>query len=548
MLLLPMRKKIILVLTFILISNFLAPAHSSEFPTRTLNICSNPYSATNPPCIEKFWAFGTDHTASFGGGNSLTSPFWMSVSYTNFFGIQVGIGTSQGFGTPDPSTISVENRYVEVILNLGTAAENNNFVSGYAGNYSSNGYYAISSGELTSLSHSINGDGDLIVTFRTVPYKSSWGSGLDGVTCWVGACTATTAKFTQFQSLVTLLPVGSGYGHVFTIPLSFANGYLSTDAESASLGSFYGKLSFRTANVHFQSDGVTEQIGFYKTFIPKNALIDVFGNWSRISGLTTKASILRFFKLQETRNGVQRRVETSLPDQVDVGLDSTGVILKFTGYTYSTLDFNIESDEPTENSDSSSNSSGGGSVTPSITTNLPVASSQFNLSNPLKVKDSFFKSLEANQIGSISVSQFAKLPVKTIALLSPLQAYALTFDQLKALKPSQVVALKPSVIAVLDSSQIAALQPADFKLMKTTQIARISAEAAAGLAKSDLNSFSRTQLRSLNEKAVKGLKPEVLKSLSVNKLRQFSPRQIRSLTDEQKSALTTTQKSALRIN
>ena len=151
-----MRKKIILVLSFILISNFLAPAHSSEFPTRTLNICSNPYSATNPPCIEKFWAFGTDHTSSFGGGNSLTSPFQMSVSYTNFFGIQVGIGTSQGFGTPDPSTISVENRYVEVILNLGTAAENNNFVSGYAGNYSSNGYYAISSGELTSLSHSIS--------------------------------------------------------------------------------------------------------------------------------------------------------------------------------------------------------------------------------------------------------------------------------------------------------------------------------------------------------------------------------------------------------
>jgi hypothetical protein len=542
-----MRKKIIIVLTFILISNFLVPAHSSGSSTRTLNICANPFVPTDPPCIQKFWAFGTDHTSSFGGGNSLTSPFWMSVSYTDFFGIQVGIGSSQGSGTPDPSTISVENRYVEVILNLGTAAENNNFVSGYAGNYSSNGYYAISSGELTSLSHSINGDGDLIVTIKTIPYKVSRVVGIDGVTCWVGSCTATTAKFTQFESLVTLLPVGSGYGHVFTIPLSFANGYLSTDAESANIGSFSGKLSFRTANVHFQSDGVTEQSGFYKTFIPKNALIDVFGNWSRISGLTTKASILRFFKLQETRGGVLRRVEASLPDQVDVGLDSTGVILKFTGYTYSTLDFNIESDEPTENSDSSSNSSGGGSVTPSITTNFPIESTQFNLSNPLKVKDSFFKSLDANQIGSISVSQFAKLPVKTISLLSPSQADALTFDQLKALKPSQVVALKPSVIAVLDSNQIAALEPADFKLMKTTQIARISAEAAAGLAKSDLNAFSQTQLRSLTTNAVKNLKPEVLKSLSANKLRQFSTRQISALTDEQKSVLTKTQKSALRI-
>jgi hypothetical protein len=194
-------------------------------------------------------------------------------------------------------------------------------------------------------------------------------------------------------------------------------------------------------------------------------------------------------------------------------------------------------------------SSGGGSrgptqsINPNLLSNVP----KLLFSNPLNIRDSFFKSLNSSQIGSISVSQFAKLPMKTIALLSPSQADALTFDQLKALKPSQVVALKPSVIAVLDSTQIAALQPADFRLMKTTQIARISAEAAAGLAKADLNAFTQTQLRSLTTRAVKNLEPEVLKSLSINKLRQFSPRQIRSLTDEQKSVLTRSQKKALGI-
>jgi hypothetical protein len=191
--------------------------------------------------------------------------------------------------------------------------------------------------------------------------------------------------------------------------------------------------------------------------------------------------------------------------------------------------------------------SSGGSGAPPLLPQLPASVTQFVLSDPSKLKDSYFKSLDANQIGSVSVSQFSKLPAKTLALLTPVQVSALTFDQLKALKPSQVVALKPAVIAALNSTQIAALQPADFKLMKTTQIARISGEAAAGLAKSDLNAFTQTQLRSLTTNAVKNLKPDVLKSLSVNKLRQFSPRQIRSLTDEQKSVLTTTQKSALRI-
>jgi hypothetical protein len=85
------------------------------------------------------------------------------------------------------------------------------------------------------------------------------------------------------------------------------------------------------ANVHFQSDGVTEQIGFYKTFIPKNALIDVFGNWSKISTLNTKAAILKYFKMQETRNAIQRRVEISLPDQVNVELDATGIVLEYSG-------------------------------------------------------------------------------------------------------------------------------------------------------------------------------------------------------------------------
>jgi hypothetical protein len=197
---------------------------------------------------------------------------------------------------------------------------------------------------------------------------------------------------------------------------------------------------------------------------------------------------------------------------------------------------------------SANTNSGSSSTTPSSVTRTQEVVNQIVFSNPLRVNDSFFRSLTSNQIGTISASQFAKLPGKTISLLSPDQVYALSFDQLKALKPSQIAILKPSVIAVLSSTQIAALQPADFRIMKTTQIARIGAEAATGLDKSDLNSFSQTQLRALTTNAVKNLNPEVLKRLSANKLRQFSTRQISSFTDGQKLVLTRAQKNALRIN
>lgn len=192
-------------------------------------------------------------------------------------------------------------------------------------------------------------------------------------------------------------------------------------------------------------------------------------------------------------------------------------------------------------------SSGSGSIS-NTSPNLSVSDSQFVLPNPLKIKDSFFKSLSSSQMSSIPFPQFAQIPAKTIALLSPIQAVDLTFDQLRNLKSRQLVALRPGVISVLNSNQISALKPAHFRLMKSTQIAKIGAEASPGLSKSALNAFNQRQLRSLTTKAFKSLKPEVLKSLSVNKIRQFSPTQIRALTDEQKSALTETQKNSLGIN
>jgi len=179
-------------------------------------------------------------------------------------------------------------------------------------------------------------------------------------------------------------------------------------------------------------------------------------------------------------------------------------------------------------------SNSGGSSSVSTSTANP---SILVLANPKKVKASFFKSLDASTISSISSSQFSKLPEKIIALITPTQASGLTFEQLKALKPSQVSVLKPSAIAIFNSTQISALQPADFRLMKPSQIAKISADAAAGLSKSDLNALNRTQLQSLTPNVIKNLKIEILKSLSVNKLRQFSLRQISTLTDEQKLAI-----------
>jgi hypothetical protein len=308
------------------------------------------------------------------------------------------------------------------------------------------------------------------------------------------------------------------------------NVWIASNAVCRQLPTWNGsEIVVKVGGPHFRSNGAELNTGYFKAKISESTL----AAWG-----TTQTQALN--------SGIQMLVDktglgSTTANISTIASSDGGVIITANDLTYSFPQLKIGKKV------TSSGGGGGGGSPSRILPNLTVSGSPLVLPNPVKVKDSFFKSLDANQIRSISVSQFAKLPVKTIALLSQSQAKALTFDQLKALKPSQVVAMKPSVIAVLDSSQIAALQPADFKLMKTTQIARISAEAAAGLAKSDLNSFSRTQLRSLNTKAVKGLNSVVLKSLSINKLRQFSPRQIRSLTDEQKSVLTKIQKRALRI-
>jgi|GEM_PF-3022842 len=338
-----------------------------------------------------------------------------------------------------------------------------------------------------------------------------------------GASVVTTSDLTNWVSRIT--------------PAPFVNKSIT-----------YGNGLFVAAG---SSDGIIQDAILVSGIFPPESVLAIAGN--------TQATVSWSPPLSDGGNSITGYSVTSDPGNFSCTTNTTSCIISGltngTSYYFTVNATNASGTGPNNKSTSivpsapsANNNFGSSSTSPSSVTRIQEVVNQIVFSNPLRVKDSFFRSLTSNQIGTISASQFAKLPEKTISLLSSDQVSALSFDQLKALKPSQIAVLKPSVIAALSSTQIAALQPADFRIMKTTQIARIGAEAATGLDKSDLNSFSQTQLRSLATNAVKNLEPEVLKILSVNKLRQFSPRQIRSLTDEQKLALTKTQKNALRIN
>jgi hypothetical protein len=285
------------------------------------------------------------------------------------------------------------------------------------------------------------------------------------------------------------------------------------------------QIVVKVGGPHYMLNGTTLNSGYFKAGISSETL----SAW----GISQAQAINSGLELLVSKPGITN----SSANITTVSDGAGGIIVTANDLTYSFPELKL----------GKKNTSSGGSGGSSGSSQIIASNTPFVFSNPLKIKDSFFKSLSASQIGSISVAQFAKLPVKTLGLLSASQAINLTFDQLKTLKPSQIVALKPSVFSVFSSVQISALQPADFKLLKASQISKISAAGAKGLAKSDLNAFTQTQLRSLTTNAVKNLQPDVLKSLSVNKLRQFSPRQIGSLTDEQKSVLTRNQKKALGI-
>lgn len=283
------------------------------------------------------------------------------------------------------------------------------------------------------------------------------------------------------------------------------------------------QIVVKVGGPHYMLDGTTLNSGYFKAGISSETL----SAW----GISQAQAINSGLELLVSKPGITN----SSANISTVSDGAGGVIVTANDLTYSFPELKL----------GKKNTSSGGSGGSSGSTQIIASNTPFVFSNPLKIKDSYFKSLSASQIGSISVAQLAKLPAKTIALISPSQAKALTFDQLKALKPSQVVALKPSVIAVLDSTQISALQPADFRLMKITQISKISAAGAKGLAKADLNAFSQSQIRSLNSSAVKNLSSDVLKSLSVRKLSQFSPSQVKALTIGQKSLLNKAQRRAL---
>ena len=274
---------------------------------------------------------------------------------------------------------------------------------------------------------------------------------------------------------------------------------------------------------HYMLNGTTLNSGYFKAGIPSETL----SAW----GISQAQAINSGLELLVSKPGITN----SSANITTVSDGAGGIIVTANDLTYSFPELKL----------GKKNTASGGSGGSSGSSQIIASNTPFVFSNPLKIKDSYFKSLSAIQIGSISVAQFAKLPVKTLGLLSASQAINLTFDQLKSLKPSQIVALKPSVFSVFSSEQISALQPADFKLMKASQISKISATGAKGLAKADLNAFSQSQIRSLNSSAVKNLRSDVLKSLSLKKLGQFSSGQVKALTIEQKNLLNKAQRKAL---
>ena len=422
---------------------------------------------------------------------------------------------------------------------------------------------------VTSLSQVWNSDDGITWSASIVPagqqwFGSAWGnekfviapwSGVpaisdDGITFTTSAAPAIiNMRDVEFGNGLFVFVGGVGYGASVVTTSDLTNwASRSTPAPFVNKSITYGNGLFVAAG---SSDGSFENAILVSGIFAPESVLAIAGN--------TQATVSWSPPLSDGGNSITGYTVTSDPGNFSCTTITTSCIISGltngTSYYFTVNATNASGTGPYNKSTSivpsapSANiNSGSSSTTPSSVTRIQEVVNQIVFSNPLKIKDSFFRSLTSNQIGTISASQFAKLPEKTISLLSPDQVSTLSFGQLKALKPSQIAILKPSVIAVLSSTQIAALQPADFRLMKTTQIARIGAEAATGLDKSDLNAFSQTQLRSLTTNAFKNLEPEVLKSLSVNKLRQFSPRQIKSLTDEQKLVLTKTQKNALRIN
>jgi hypothetical protein len=367
------------------------------------------------------------------------------------------------------------------------------------------------------------------VMLSTLPYSTDsftnldlWRNSIgDSASAIVSHWNVRTLSDGEISSAPVCIRTGSGVtGIVTTNSTLYSEGPPSFNASTRS-------LNYQISSPHYLNDGTTDFLGNYSLFVKPSVANCLFG--------LTGRSISQSVRVKDQNGNLKSGVVTSISKTDD-----------WFKFTVTNITFSTPSIEALiiEDSDSGSGS-GGSSGTPSISALSSIP--RLDIGNPLKVKDSFFRSLTPSQIATLSPSDVSRLPIKTISLITSSQAQSLTAEQLKAMKPKQIASLKPNVFASLNSQQIFAFQPDDFKNLKTSQIAKIGTDGARGLIKADLTAFSERQLKALNPEAIKGLDPLVLKSLSISKLKQFSLNQVKALTVEQKANLSKKQKTALRI-
>ena len=268
------------------------------------------------------------------------------------------------------------NELVKLVLDMGAGTE-------------SQDYFVKGGGQVQDFTMATeNGHRIVTVVVKGVNTSAVTNNG-SGAMCRVGACDENlVADFETVGNHIVVWPAGSGF-----VPSSFAGGWISSNAQSLSLGSFAGQFSFTVAAPHFdstcpRSDSTWLAIdpaacagkvntGFYDVFIPAQALATIFN----MPGLTAAQFTERMLINDSTNGGSAVNLADS--EDIEVIDRDGGLLIRISGFTYSWHDISIKpapvivNPPATENTGGSSGGGGGGgggSSAPAVVeTPAPVA-------------------------------------------------------------------------------------------------------------------------------------------------------------------------------
>jgi hypothetical protein len=135
-----------------------------------------------------------------------------------------------------------------------------------------------------------------------------------------------------------------------------------------------------------------------------------------------------------------------------------------------------------------------------------------------------------DQMATMTSVDFVRFPLSGMAILTPEQLTAISYDAIGMLSPAQIASLTPTQISLLTADQMAFVTAEQLAALTPAQIAHLTLEEIASIA--DISVFTVKGISGLTPEQIAILVPEQVSNLTQDQVRSLTGVQIQSLTPQ----------------